>query len=53
MVLARWLVLGARVLYRGIILGKDPDGNDMELTDMVLDHRGDLLVAGYLSSCDS
>jgi hypothetical protein len=31
----------------------DPDGNDMELTDMVLDHRGDLLVAGYLSACDS
>lgn len=31
----------------------DPAGNDMALADMVLDHRGDVLVAGYLSSCDS
>ncbi len=31
----------------------DPAGNDMELADIVIDHRGDLLVAGYLSSCDS
>ncbi len=28
-------------------------GNDMALADMVIDHRGDIMVAGYLSSCDS
>ena len=27
--------------------------NDMAIADMVVDHRGDILVAGYLSSCDS
>jgi hypothetical protein len=27
--------------------------NDMAVADMVIDHRGDILVAGYLSSCDS
>ena len=32
---------------------EDPAGNDMALADMVLDHRGDIMVAGYLSSCDS
>jgi hypothetical protein len=31
---------------------QDPDGNDMALADLLLDHRGDLLVAGYLSACD-
>ena len=31
----------------------DPMGNDMALTDLVLDHRGDVLIAGYLSACDS
>jgi len=31
----------------------DPGGNDMALADMVIDHRGDIMVAGYLSSCDS
>ena len=31
----------------------DPVGNDMALSELVLDHRGDLLVAGYLSACDS
>ena len=30
-----------------------PGGNDMALADMVIDHRGDIMVAGYLSSCDS
>ncbi len=30
----------------------DPGGSDMILADMVADHRGDLLVAGYLSDCD-
>lgn len=30
----------------------DPDGNDLFMADMVLDHRGDLLVAGYLAACD-
>ena len=34
-------------------LYEDPAGNDMALADMVLDHRGDIMVAGYLSSCDS
>ena len=29
------------------------NGNDMALADMVLDHRGDIMIAGYLSSCDS
>lgn len=28
-------------------------GNDMALADMVIDHRGDIMVAGYLSNCDS
>jgi hypothetical protein len=27
--------------------------NDMAVADMVIDHRGDIMVAGYLSSCDS
>ncbi len=31
----------------------DPGGYDMKLSDIVIDHRGDLLVAGYLASCDS
>jgi len=31
----------------------DPDGNDMVLADLVLDRRGQVLVAGYLSACDS
>lgn len=30
-----------------------PGDNDMALADMVVDHRGDIMVAGYLSSCDS
>ena len=30
----------------------NPDGQDLILADMVMDHRGDLLVAGYLSDCD-
>ncbi len=30
----------------------DPQDNNMVLADLVLDHRGDLLVAGYLSACD-
>jgi len=34
-------------------LYEDPAGNDMALADMVLDHRGDIMIAGYLSSCDS
>ena len=32
---------------------EDPIGNNMALADLVLDHRGDLLIAGYLSSCDT
>jgi len=31
----------------------DPAGNDMALSELILDHRGDVLVAGYLSACDS
>jgi hypothetical protein len=31
----------------------EPAGNDMAVADMVIDHRGDILIAGYLSSCDS
>ncbi len=31
----------------------DPGGNDMALAEICLDHRGDVLVAGYLSACDS
>jgi hypothetical protein len=31
----------------------EPAGNDMAVADMVIDHRGDIMVAGYLSSCDS
>jgi hypothetical protein len=30
----------------------DADGSDLILADLVSDHRGDLLVAGYLSDCD-
>jgi hypothetical protein len=30
----------------------ESDGNNMALADMVRDHRGDILVAGYLSACD-
>lgn len=30
----------------------DPEAGDLILADMVSDHRGDLLVAGYLSDCD-
>lgn len=32
-------------------ISSDPNANNLHLTDMLLDHRGDLLVAGYLSSC--
>jgi hypothetical protein len=31
----------------------DPEGNDLALAEICLDHRGDVLVAGYLSACDS
>ena len=31
----------------------DPVGNDMAISELVLDHRGDVLIAGYLSACDS
>jgi len=31
----------------------DPGGNDLALAEICLDHRGDVLVAGYLSACDS
>jgi len=30
----------------------DPAGNDMQLVDILFDHRGDIMVAGYLSACD-
>lgn len=30
-----------------------PVDSDMAVVDLVIDHRGDILVAGYLSSCDS
>jgi len=30
-----------------------PTGNDMVVSELILDHRGDIMVAGYLSSCDS
>ncbi len=30
-----------------------PGGNDMALADMVIDHRGDIMVAGYVSNCES
>jgi hypothetical protein len=32
-------------------IASDPLGNDLLLSDMLLDHRGDLMVAGYLSDC--
>lgn len=28
-------------------------GNDMVVSELILDHRGDVMVAGYMSSCDS
>jgi len=31
----------------------DPVGNDLAVSEIMLDHRGDVLVAGYLSACDS
>lgn len=31
----------------------DPVGNDLAISEILLDHRGDVLVAGYLSACDS
>jgi hypothetical protein len=31
----------------------DPIGNDMAISEVVVDHRGDVLIAGYLSACDS
>ena len=34
-------------------LHHNSDGFDLALADLALDHRGDVLVAGYLSACDS
>lgn len=31
----------------------DPIGNDMAVSEVLIDHRGDVLIAGYLSACDS
>ncbi|MBD3219668.1 hypothetical protein GF314_00375 [bacterium] len=31
----------------------DPIGNDMAISEILVDHRGDVLIAGYLSACDS
>ncbi len=31
----------------------DPSGNDLAISEIMLDHRGDILIAGYLSACDS
>ncbi|MEZ4389423.1 MAG: hypothetical protein R3D98_17920 [Candidatus Krumholzibacteriia bacterium] len=31
----------------------DPVGNDVAVSEIMVDQRGDILVAGYLSACDS